>query len=270
MITPSAIEAEEMVRFLASPVPRSIPPRLLKVALSEAAPRVVLVLALVFFAMGLVFASIFFPRRLVDQLRLDRAETREARGRIVSVEDTGISINKVRVRGYRFEFITPEGRRVDGECFTTGRRWSAGAQVTILYSVEDPSLACVRGARLGAIGAPGLLVVVFPVAGIAIAAWWIRARRRLIHLLTQGVLGDFYVKSIEPTNMRINKQQQFKVTLEPTTGAGSDVRTLRWHQPDRLEWVRLRQKNKQQVFGLFDPARPNQIVLPESWMQAGA
>jgi hypothetical protein len=186
------------------------------------------------------------------------------------VDDTNLTINKVRVKSYRFEFTGPDERRIEGECFTTGRRWNEGASVAVVYSLENPELACVKGARLGQMGAGGFAVAGFPLVAVGIIAWWLRARRRVLWLLAQGSLGDFWVESVERTNVKINKQPQFKITLRRTDDGIASVHTVRWHQPNRLELINRRKESGQGIFGLFDPAKPNRIVLPELWMQARA
>ena len=270
MDDPSAFADEDLVKFLAAPVPRTIPPWLRKAALRDTAAPAALLVGLVFFTMGLVFASVFFPRRLLDQWRLEHGESRETPGRIVSVEDTRLTINHARVKSYRFEFTGPDGRSVAGECFTTGRRWQENARVTVVYAADDPALACVKGARLGQMGLAGAVIGLFPLGGAAVVAWWVRARRRVVHLLTCGQLGDFTVAAVEPTNVRINRQQQFKITLRRVDGDAASVHTVRWHQPNRLELINRRKAGGQAIFGLFDPVRPGRIVLPELWMRSRA
>lgn len=270
MSNPSAFADEEMVRFLAAPAPRAIPARLRKTALRETAPFGAGLFGFMFMLVGLGFAAVFFPTRQIDQWRLERGvapEVMEARGRIVSAENTNLSINNVKVRVYRFEFTVPDGRRMEGECYTTGRRWSEGASVTVRYAADDPSLAVARGGRLGKTGWASGFVLLFPVAGALIFAWWVRARRRVVKLLIHGQLGDFVVVSVEPTSVSINKQPQFKITLKRVDAGEGETHTLRWHQPERLRWVNSRKTGGQAVFGLYDAGKPGRIVLPELWMQ---
>jgi hypothetical protein len=125
----------------------------------------------------------------------------------------------------------------------------------------------VKGARLGQMGMAGGFVLLFPLVGAGIVAWWVRARRRAVHLLTRGQLGDFTVVSVESTNVQINKQRQFKITLRRIDGGVPSEHTLRWHQSNRLELVNRRKEAGQAIFGLFDPLKPGQIVLPELWMR---
>ena len=270
MDDPSAFADEDLVKFLAAPTPRMIPSWLRKTALRDMAPASVLVVGVVVFAIGLLFAALFFPHRQLDAWRLAHGRSREVPGRIVSVEDTHLSINHVRVKSYAFEFTGPDGRKIFGECFTTGGRWQANAPVTVVYAVDDPALACVKGARLGEMGMAGVLIALFPLAGVAVVGWWVRARRRVLGLLTAGRLGDFTVVSVEPTNVEVNKQRQFKITLRRTDGDAASVHTVRWHQPNRLALINRRKENGQAIFGLFDPHRPGQIVLPELWMRPRA
>ena len=71
-----------------------------------------------------------------------------------------------------------------------------------------------------------------------------------------------------PAHVRINQQQQFKITLRRVDGVDASEHTLRWHQPNRLELVNRRKENGQAIFGLFDPLKPSRIVLPELWMRS--
>ena len=113
------------------------------------------------------------------------------------------------------------------------------------------------------------VVLIFPLVGGGIIFWVIHARRRMLWLLTNGTLGDFRVTGIEPTSVTINKQPQFKITLQRLDQADAAPHEVRWYQPALLTFARERQANGQAVFGLFDPAKSKRVILPEALMQAG-
>ena len=260
---------EELVRFLSASAPRPVPPMLRRAALRSAGSLGLAIFGAVFLTMGLLFAKLFLPWRQADEWRLAASHPLSAQGRIVSVDKTNMSINKTQVMRYGFECTATQGAPVHGECFTTGRRWSAGSVVNVRYSPAEPALACPEGARLSQGSMGSAFVLIFPLVGGGIIFWVIHARRRMLWLLTNGTLGDFRVMAIEPTRVEINKQPQFKITLQRLDQADAAPHEVRWYQPALLAFARERQANGQAVFGLFDPAKSKRVILPEALMQAG-
>ena len=260
---------EELVRFLSAPAPRVVPSALKRAALRDAGSMALAFFGVIFLTMGLFFANVFLPWRQVAEWRLAASHPVSAQGRIVSVEKTNMSINKAKVMRYGFEFNPAQGSRVSGECFTTGQRWSAGAVVNMRYSPVEPALACPEGARLSQGSLSSAFVLIFPLVGGGIVFWVVRARLRTLWLLKNGTLGDFRVTGIESTAVTINKQQQFKITLQRLDQADAEPHEVRWYQPALLSFARERQKSGQAVFGLFDPAKPKKVLLPEAWTTRG-
>jgi hypothetical protein len=266
--TPVAAD-EELVRFLAAPVPRVIPAILRRAARREAGSFGLLFFGAVFLAMGLFFTKIFLPWKQLDEWRLAASRPAVAQGQITSVEKTNMSINDEQVMRYGFEFAAARGGLVRGECFTTGRRWSPGDAVKVRYDAIKPALACPAGARLSEGSLESAFVLVFPLVGGGIIGWGIYARRRMLWVMKNGALGDFRVTAIEPTRVEINEQPQFKITLQRIDQAVAQPHEVRWSKPELLAFARERQKNGQAVFGLFDPAKPKKVLLPEAWMGPG-
>jgi hypothetical protein len=87
--------------------------------------------------------------------------------------------------------------------------------------------------------------------------------------MQNGTLGDFQVTAIEPTRVEINKQPQFKIILQRIDQRDAQPHEVRWYKPELLTFARERQKNGQAVFGLFDPAKPKKVLLPEAWSARG-
>lgn len=262
--TPAAAD-EELVRFLAAPAPRLIPTTLRKDALRESGSLARVGFGAIFLAMGLFFVSVFLPWRQLDEWRLGAGHYELAQGRIISVEKTNMTMNKVRVMRHGFEFKPAQSETVRGECFTTGRRWTAGSVVRVRYSPAEPALACPEGARLSQGSLGSAFVLIFPIVGGGIIFWVVRSRRRMLWIMQNGTLGDFRVTAIEPTAVTINKQQQFKITLRRLDLADAQPHEVHWYKPELLTFARERQKNGQAVFGLFDPAKPKKLLLPEAW-----
>ncbi|MFA6285778.1 MAG: DUF3592 domain-containing protein [Opitutaceae bacterium] len=266
--TPVAVD-EELVRFLAAPAPRVVPTTLRQAALRDSGSLLLALFGAIFLTMGLFFANAFLPWRQLDEWRLAASQPLSAQGRIISVDKTNMSINKAQVMRYGFKFQTARAETIRGDCFTTGRRWSEGSAVSVRYNPAEPALACPEGARLSQGGLGGAFVLIFPLVGGGIIFWVIRSRKRTVWLLQNGTLGDFRVTGIEATNVTINRQQQFKVTLQRIDQADGQPHEARWHKPALLAFARERQKNGQTVFGLFDPAKPKKVLMPEAWSARG-
>lgn len=258
---------DELVRFLSAPPPRVVPRKLKNAAMRDAGSWALILFGAVFLTMGLLFATVLLPWRQMDEWRLAASDPAVAKGRILSVEKTHMSINKASVMRYDFEFTTGSGVPIRGECFTTGRKWSQGAAVNVHYDAAEPALACPAGARLSEGDLGSSFVLIFPLVGGGIIFWVVRARRRAMWVLVNGTLGDFRVTGITPTAATINKQQQFKVALQRLDQADAEPHEVRWHQPALLAFARERQQGGQAVFGLFDPAKPKTVLLPEAWMR---
>ena len=265
----AALDNETVVRFLSAPVPRQVPAPLRRAALSQAAPLGLLLFGAVFLLAGIFFSGLFLPWRQLDQWRLDAGPSEVSRGRIVSVERTGLSINKQTVMRYGFEFTSTVGEPMRGACFTTGRRWTEGEPVNVRYLAVDPALACPQGARLSQASLASSFVVLFPLAGGAILIWTVRSRRRVDWLLRQGMLAEFRVEAIDPTRVSVNNLPQFKVRLVRVDAPDAKPHEVRWHQVAILDFLRARKESGHALFGLIDPAKPNKILLPETWPARG-
>jgi hypothetical protein len=266
--TPVAAD-EELVRFLAAPVPRPMPASLKTDALREASSGMLVLIGVIFLGMGLFFMKVFLPWRQMDEWRLSASQPTVGQGRIVVVGRTNISINKRRVMRYAFEFKTAQGEGMNGECFTTGQKWSVGDSVRVRYDGVEPALACPEGARLSQGSLGGAFVLIFPIVGGGLILWVIRSRKRTLWIMQNGTLGDFQVTAIEPTRVEINKQPQFKIILQRIDQRDAQPHEVRWYKPELLTFARERQKNGQAVFGLFDPAKPKKVLLPEAWSARG-
>jgi hypothetical protein len=260
----STTRDEQLAALLASSPPRTVPRELLRAAGRQASSGPLGLIGFIFAFMGLFFAAMFSPWDVVQDWQLAATETATAPGQVLSVDRTSTSINKQRVFRYKFAFQPRPGVHLQGDCFTTGTRWRSGGTVTVRFSVSDPELCCIEGARLSESGAVGLVLVLFPLIGIGLLISSVIGRRRLRWLLENGAVEEAMVTAIEQTMMRMNRQNVYKITLQRTDPAGGTPFVLRKYQSSVIEFARQRLGTKQPVFVLYDPAHPRRVLLPET------
>jgi hypothetical protein len=263
-VNPSASHDEQLAALLAAPPPRRPPPLIRRAAVRQAAPLVFALFGAAFFLFGLFFCSAFFPYKFYHDWQLRAADTARTPGHITDVAPTKMSINKVRVMHYRFEFQPAAGAPVSGDCYTTGIRWRINTPVNVRYRPENPQVACPDGARLSEADATMLVTLIFPVVGAGLFLWVRGARRRAVYLLEHGVVTEAQVMAVEATITRVNNQYVHKITLQRTDGLGDPTIKIRRYQPAVVALVKQRLASKQPVFLLYDPANPKRVLLPEA------
>lgn len=280
---------DALVRFLSAPVPRPIPKVIRKGAFREKGPLRMFFTGVFLLAAGMGLSKVFVPWRQLDEWRLAESHPAMADGVIVSVADTGGRIGGGGtlhgaspsggnpVMSYRFKF-TPAGQvgPVFGECFTTGYRWTAGNRVRVRYDPARPELACPTGARLSESPLFGAVVLIFPIVGMVmiVSPFWLCLRT--LWLLKNGAVGDFRVTAIEPILIKVKGQMQpwmvynnvrYKITLQRVDQPDAEPHEVRWWQPKLTAFARERQASGQAIFGIFDPAKPKKVLLPEAWLR---
>lgn len=258
------VTADDIAQLLASPPPRPVPAHVAQaVQGSGCAGWSLPLFGLVFGGFGMIFVVLFFPWRFVDDLRL-AASDRTAPGNIRRALPTNMSVNKTKVIEYTFAYTPADGRSREARCYTTGRRWSAGEAVTVRYLRDDPDVACVDGARLSQGGWSGVFPVVFPLVGGGIVAWFFVSRRRTGRVLREGAVAEVDVVSVEGTNMRVNNQPVYRITLgNPVQPGGPPIAVRRVKRAD-IDLVQKHERDKQPVFILYDPAKPSRMIFPEA------
>jgi hypothetical protein len=264
------VTAEDIAQLLASPPPRAVPPRVAKAVLVGRGIWFLPLFGLVFGGMGLLFTFLFFPWRFQDDWRLAADGVRTTPGVITAVTDAHMEINEVKVMKYRFAYTPDAGRRREGQCFTTGRRWTDRDTVTVRYLPAQPDLACVEGARLSKGGWGGSFVVIFPLVGGGLLYWFVADRRSKRRLLRTGLVAEVDVVSVENTNAKVNEQPVYKITISSPAGPGSQPVMVRRFNPPDVNLALKHFQDKQPVFVLYDPARPKRLIFPEALIDGGA
>ncbi len=261
---PSPDRASQVAALLAAPLPSSVPAELRRAALRRGAPVKLAVIGSGFVLMGAFFVWMFFPWSFYREHRLAAVDAATVTGRVVATATTNLHVNKTPVVRYQFEFQIPGAGRGSGECYTTGLRWQAGSPVAVRYRPEEPGVCCIQGARLSQSGGAAAPVFVFPLVGVVLVGWVIMARRRMAWLLENGLLAEALVASVEPTLIRVNNRVVHRITLQRTDSPDGGTFTLKQTAPEVIAFANERMAANQPVYVVYDGARPNRAILPET------
>lgn len=249
--------------FLSMSPPRRVPQTVLKAVNPMKGTVIPLAFGTIFLLMGLGFSWLFVPTHLPLQWKLKKGPALSVPGRILTVENADISINKVKVVKYRFSYQPDSGMRRVGEAYTTGPRWSEGAKVTVRVLAADPAVAAPEGARLGKATALTLFVLIFPLVGAGFLFFTFRGIRIKKRLLQNGHVTRATVNSLERTSVRVNRQHQFKIHLTRL----DDLRTImkRSHDRDEIALAKWKMETNEPVTILHDIHKPQRLLFPETW-----
>lgn len=257
------VTADDIAQLLASRPPRKVPAHVVAAARKGRAQWTTGLVGLVFALFGLVFVAVFFPWRALDEMQLATGDTRTVAGVVSGAKDTNMKVNGRLVREYRFTFTPPEGTPRTGVCFAHGAGWEENESVTVRYLAGNSDVACIDGARLDEAGLAAGLVVIFPLLGAGMLAWFVNQRRQIGRLLHEGVIAELDVLSVEATNMQVNKRPVYKITLS-SPGVGRQPVAVRRVNPADLTLVNRHREQKQPVFVLYDPRKPSRLIFPEA------
>ena len=255
-----SVSADELRSFLSRPPPRPVPPTIRKAAL-KSMPLGAALFGLAFFAFGIPFMVIFFPWRLPHDLLLD-VFARSTRDAVVNVcAETSMNDNGRDVLRYEFSFTPEDGRRRSGTCYAVNCFVDAGSRVTVEYLAALPAVARIKGCRLSPFGWGGGFVVLFPAIGLAIVVFTFRERRRIDALLSDGRFSSGRIESVEATNVTVNKELRYRVTVSFKDSSGQD-RTSSYHAYGEAVALAEAKRAEGAVIGLlYDALDSSRILL---------
>ncbi|MCF7837720.1 MAG: DUF3592 domain-containing protein [Candidatus Marinimicrobia bacterium] len=249
----------ELKPFLETPPPRLAPPLLLKRAL-RGGPAVLLLLGGFLSLFGLLFLTIFFPRQVADEIRLNRRAQRDIEARVTAAEATSFRENEQRVYRYAFDYTGPDGIRRTGMSYRTGGPVHAeGELVPLEYLPGRPAVARLAGGRLSPFGWGAAAVAVFPLVGLGMLFFALRTRARIRFLLRHGFFSLGRIETVEPTNVRVNNQLRYRVRLVYDADGTPQIATYNAYGADvpRAQEACTAQTP---VGLLYDPAHPSRIL----------
>jgi hypothetical protein len=109
------------------------------------------------------------------------------------------------------------------------------------------------------------MVLLFPVFGGAMAIAAFRAQRQEVNVLINGQVAKALVTDLTPTNMRINKQPVYKVTLLCVDPPALEPLILRKCKPAVIAFLQERMQSQLPVMVIYRPQKPKPVLLPETW-----
>jgi hypothetical protein len=149
-----------------------------------------------------------------------RGEIVMTNGTVTGVQETTASEGRVRVRQVRYAYSV-EGQRIAGVSWVTGVAPEPGAVVIVEYQKRDPVRSRIQGMRRGLFGPAPLLVLVFPLVGIAVAGASLRTGAKEVRLLEKGAAALATLVASEPTATRVNRERVWEHTFRLTAPDGS-------------------------------------------------
>lgn len=258
------VTANDIAQLLASAPPRRVPAQVAKAATGGSSAWFLPLFGLVFGGMGLMGTMVFFPWTFWNDWQLAADNARNTEGVVRQVTETNVSLNDVKVVEYFFTYIPTDGHRREGRCFTTGREWNLNAAVTVRYLGENPDVACIEGARLSAGGGFGAFVIIFPLVGGGMVAWFFVDRWRKRRLLHEGLVTEVDVLSVDETSMKVNYQNVYRIVVAgPALQAGRPVTVKRVNKAD-VNLALKHARDKQPIFILYDPRNHARVLFPEA------
>lgn len=260
------VTADDIARLLGSRIPREVPPPVAATARRLRAPIGGAVAGALFLAVGLGFAAVFFPTRILDDWRLNGSGAATVTGRVTAVNRTNMKVNKQRVMRAEFTYAPADGPPRTGESFSSGALWKVGEQVLVRYLPDDPAIACIQGGRLNEAGWGGMFVAIFPALGGLLLVAFIAQRRSVAWLLAEGRVAELDIRSHEIPGMPAKNRAVHVVTLSaPTPDSGPVV--VRLTNVAEVALITRCDAQKRPVFVLYNPRKPTQLIFPEALIE---
>lgn len=251
-----------MAEFVNAARPRRAGWGLRSAAKGQAASLNRLAVGAVFSFFGTIIALVSVPWRLPEQLWLEVAASGVVPGVVEVVDDPGSPYTDRSV-GYGFSYVTADGVRRTGRCFTSGPRWREGDAVQVRYRRNAPARALPEGGRFDENGLVGVLAVLPVGIGYGMFFGGLVRRRRAVWLLRHGEPQPVRVTAVEATRLTVNGARAFRIQHLPADGAGAE-RSERHTDSEIVELARQALRAKRTVLLLVDRRRPKRTLWIES------
>jgi hypothetical protein len=199
-----------------------------------------------FFSFGMIFVWIFAGKGDYTSAFVMRGNLESTRAVVTAVEDThsseggGKGSRGTPIYAYHYKFNTGGTDYVGISYRAGGVIAPENGNVTVEFPVGNPGYSRIKGMRRAPFSAFVALVLIFPVAGLAIALPGVWQGWKSIGLLTDGETAQGSLIKKERTNVSVNKRIVYKLTFEFTDRNGQIRQAIaKTHLPEKLEANRL-------------------------------
>ena len=202
-----------------------------------------------FAAFGMLFVLLFLPEAEWPLQSYDRTTT----ARVTSVEETSASENDATIYRVHFTFATDDGVEHHGASYT--KRGSVAQELSVEYDPDEPSRARVIGMRSKPFAVwVALVVLIFPIVGLAIALPQLRTGRLALRLLRHGVETEGRLVHRENTGTTLNDAPVVAMTFNYQSRDGKTyTTTVKTLSPETLE-------DDEREKMLYDPFAPERAT----------
>ncbi len=206
-----------------------------------------------FFIFGSFFCWIFIPLTMVDFWPETGVERQEIKGEIVSVEITSATINNSAVYSCLYTFEV-NGERYTGKGFAPGQKYQSGDEIAILYNTADPGDSRAPGLERSLFPPWSLLVLIFPLTGLAFIIYSLKNNWKAVKLLQNGTFTRGKLVNKEMTNTKINNLPVYKFEFEFNVGRMAHTAVCKTHLSQLVE-------DEEQEIILYDNFNPDYNVV---------
>jgi hypothetical protein len=192
--------------------------------------------------------------------------TRRRSGEITAVEETNTEVNDQKVNRVRYEFTTPQGQGAAGVCYRRAFGDPVGAAATVEYLPDRPAISRIVGCTVIPFGYFSAIVGILPIIGFGLVAGQWTLRRRALRLLRDGVFAMAKVTDVKRTNVEVNDERRFRVSVSLTSAGGELVTGYDAYGAD-AQMAESRLASGETVGVLYDPARPKRLYVVEKLLE---
>ena len=209
------------------------------------------------FGFALIFFWAFALNADLNFIWFAAVEKGQTRGVITESISTNAAENHSYIYANHYTFRA-QGNSYKGVSYDTGGSKEKGEPVSVEYSTDNPEMSRIVGMRMATFPAWTILVVIFPLGGIALLTVGIRKSLKSIELLQMGKLGYGILKDKTDTGGKVNNKPVYKYTFE---FIAEDGKSYTVSESTHLEKI-LEDDEKESL--LYNPFNPSYAVIVDS------